>query len=565
MLPPNFPGTVELVAGEYYPIRIVYTNANLAGSVGLQVTLPDGITSQDFSSSVFSYVNSISSVCVETNTSTEDPTSTSSIETSTETETSSSSEIETSSSLTSSEIPITTEADISTRTGDHTSTSSIETSSDTEISSSFTSSEIQVTIASESSSASESSNTGTSTQESISKKNVSPSLSWTDTLSSFISIDETLLSSTYCATTIGSIRSLTPSGHYHFQSSLQTNTSISSMNASPQKTVSNTPVVSSILPKKLKSSETKSSPLFTDFPGTEAVKLHSSILSLFSSTPRSSDTLSITTKAPALSDGQVRSSSDYSWSSFWEPSSIASNTTNSSPPQPYRTLPYQPLSQVLSGRSIPSTYTKTINNEFYTYKNVISSALNTESNGVSRDITATFTLKQGSTSHPILYTQLVTTDFDFEATRGQIKTTTVISVRSISTDLDINKIPTLTDTFGSESVTTLVPSQTYVASKSKITTNNTSISPQIITSCVDNFCNTFEVYRNLESSTFSTAPSSRISLSKTTNIPVSETPNINPHTLTATALSTFENSAPKVYLPSFTIFFTLSFWAHCIF
>lgn len=79
---PNFPGTVELVTGEYYPNRIVYTNANLTGSIGLQVALLNGITSQDFSWSVFSYVNSISSVCVGFNTNTEDLTPTSSIESS---------------------------------------------------------------------------------------------------------------------------------------------------------------------------------------------------------------------------------------------------------------------------------------------------------------------------------------------------------------------------------------------------------------------------------------------------------------------------------------------------
>lgn len=64
---PDYPGTVKLMAEQYYPIIIVYTNAHLQGSLGLQVTMPDGTTTQDFSSSVFNYYEGNTEVCEDSN------------------------------------------------------------------------------------------------------------------------------------------------------------------------------------------------------------------------------------------------------------------------------------------------------------------------------------------------------------------------------------------------------------------------------------------------------------------------------------------------------------------
>lgn len=64
---PDYPGTVKLMAGQYYPIIIVYTNAHLQGSLGLQVTMPDGTTTQDFSSSVFNYYEGDTDICEDSN------------------------------------------------------------------------------------------------------------------------------------------------------------------------------------------------------------------------------------------------------------------------------------------------------------------------------------------------------------------------------------------------------------------------------------------------------------------------------------------------------------------
>ncbi|CAI4233953.1 BCN_G0000070.mRNA.1.CDS.1 [Saccharomyces cerevisiae] len=60
-LPPNIGGTVNMYAGYYYPLKVVYSNTVSWGTLPISVELPDGTTvSDDFEGYVYSFDDDLS-------------------------------------------------------------------------------------------------------------------------------------------------------------------------------------------------------------------------------------------------------------------------------------------------------------------------------------------------------------------------------------------------------------------------------------------------------------------------------------------------------------------------